>query len=636
MMSSKTPIKTIEKKCTGCNKCIRECPVFEANVSFLDENKNNKVVINPEKCISCGRCIEVCEHEARCFEDDTAKFFQDLKSGKSISIIAAPSIIVNFPQYKKIFGYLKSLGANVIYDVSFGADITTWAYLKYIKENNVQSLISQPCPVIVSYIEKFKQELIKYLAPIHSPMLCTAIYLKKYKNNKDSIAFLSPCIGKLVEIKDKNTNGFIEYNVTYKHLDEYLKKNNININKYDEIEFENIPVSLGCIYSIPGGLKANIEARVKDLWIRQIEGQSEIQLYLDFYSERANNNKNLPNVVDILNCVNGCNMGTATVPDLNQYNIEYNFLRLKEKKSKEKSSVFKKKLQTVDRYLDKHLNLGDFIRRYTAENVENIKEPSSYEYEAIFNDMLKYTQSERKLNRSACGYKSCGEMAKSIYNKINLKENCMYYIKQKVEVENKKLQEKNLQVEEAINNITELNKEREHQAENLKNYVKELATSIDEVSSGNEESSVAIERICKDMENIINTSNLLKNSVDEMKNRILNFSNASNEIVNIADQTNLLSLNASIEAARAGAEGKGFSVVANEVKKLADQSKIVAVSTKKDEIVMMDLIDKILEISNNLTYEMDNMNQAIETISASIEESTAKGQEIVNSSSKLI
>ncbi|HEY5561094.1 MAG TPA: hypothetical protein VIK72_04920 [Clostridiaceae bacterium] len=51
-----------------------------------------------------------------------------MSKGKKISVIAVPAIRINFNNYKNLFGYLKSLGVNVIYDVSFGADITVWAY----------------------------------------------------------------------------------------------------------------------------------------------------------------------------------------------------------------------------------------------------------------------------------------------------------------------------------------------------------------------------------------------------------------------------------------------------------------------------------------------------------------------------
>jgi len=635
-MNSISPIKTRREKCIGCNKCIRQCPIFGANISFLDENNKNKVVVDEEKCIGCGKCIEVCQHNARYFEDDTERFFDDLNSGKSISIIAAPAIRANFPDYKRLLGYLKHLGVKVIYDVSFGADITTWAYLKYIKKNNVKSLIAQPCPVVVNYIQKYKHDLIKYLAPIHSPVMCTAIYLKNYNNLTDSIAFLSPCIGKLVEINDKNTKNIIKYNVTFKKLSEYIKENNIDIRKYHEIEFENVPCSLGGVYSIPGGLKSNIEARRKDLWIKQVEGHNEFKNYLDEYDDYVKKGKETPNIVDILNCSKGCNLGTACLEGLNDYDIEYKFLKFKEEKLKEKGSMFKNKVQALDSYFDKNLRLDDFIREYFEEEIQKTKEPSASEYNNIFNSMLKHNNADRELNCSACGYNTCKDMVKTIFNNINMKDNCMDYIKKEVELENKELEEKNLQVQQALSNIEIMNNEREERAKKLNNYFKEIAQSIHEVVKGSEEGSLAIQNISKELQDIIDTSNSLKNGVDEMKNSVEHFSTASKEIVNIAGQTSLLSLNASIEAARAGEEGKGFAVVAEEVKKLAEQSKAVAISTKKDEDVMINLVGKILEISDNLVSKMDSITGSIETISATIQETTAKGEEIVSSTERVV
>ena len=126
-----------EEKCVGCNKCIRNCIVFDANFARV-VGKENKVAVNPDKCVLCGKCIEVCDHEARDFTDDTEVFFEDLQKGDKISVIAAPAIRANFEKYENLFGLLKSKGVDVIYDVSFGADITTWAYLKAIKEFNLK------------------------------------------------------------------------------------------------------------------------------------------------------------------------------------------------------------------------------------------------------------------------------------------------------------------------------------------------------------------------------------------------------------------------------------------------------------------------------------------------------------------
>ena len=62
--------------------------------------------------------------------------FEDLASGKKISVILAPAFLANYPkEYQRVLGYLKSKGVNHICSVSFGADITTWGYLKYITEH---------------------------------------------------------------------------------------------------------------------------------------------------------------------------------------------------------------------------------------------------------------------------------------------------------------------------------------------------------------------------------------------------------------------------------------------------------------------------------------------------------------------
>lgn len=217
----KSAIHTFEDKCTGCNKCIFFCPVSDANVSYVKDG-TSKTKVDPEKCIMCGKCVEVCDHNAREYEDDTLEFINGLRNGVNISIIAAPAFKTNFPEYKKILGYLKALGMKEAYDVSLGADITTWAYLKAIKEKHLNSVIAQPCPAIVSYVQKYDHTLLEKLAPVHSPMMCTAIYLKKYLNNNDKLCFLSPCIAKLAEINDPNTNGVISYNVTFKKLFDYL------------------------------------------------------------------------------------------------------------------------------------------------------------------------------------------------------------------------------------------------------------------------------------------------------------------------------------------------------------------------------------------------------------------------------
>lgn len=619
---------TKEENCVGCNKCISVCPAIYANQAYLKDGKN-KIHVDNDLCIHCGHCLEACDHDARDYNDDTERFFADLRRGVKISIVAAPANRFNFDNYKKLFGFLKSAGVNLIYDVSFGADITTWAYLKAITENNIDSVIAQPCPAIVNYIEKYKPNLIAKLAPIHSPTLCTAIYLKKYDNCNDNIAFLSPCLGKIDEFVDSNTNGFVTYNITYKKIKEYLEKNKISLNSYKELDFDDMGCGLGLTFSRPGGLRENVEYHVPGAWVRQIEGEHAYH-YLESYEKRVKNREPLPLLVDILNCSFGCNLGTGTHKDIHIDDVDYKMNPLKQEYLNKTLSkkMFKNSYKLFEMF-EKNLKLSDFIRHYSDKSgIIKVKEPSEKDFGAIYNELIKKTEESREINCSACGYKSCTNMARAIYNDSNHKENCMHY---NHEFNKELMAKQNETMEEIINShkrLEEAEKSKESSKKFLKEGIYNINNSIKEITVGSEENAKLVEFINNEIGTILKVAELLRNNVKGVDKRIEEFSNASKEIVAVSEQTNLLSLNAAIEAARAGEQGKGFAVVADEVRKLADKSKTVAISTKTSEVDIIKNIEKIVQIADELESKMNNSSTNVEQIAATIEEITAKCSEL--------
>ena len=610
--------------CTGCNKCVRDCPVLIANVA----TDAGKVTVDPEKCIACGACFDACEHNAREYQDDTKSFFTALEAGKKISVILAPAFLANYPhEYKKVLGYLKEKGVNHIYSVSFGADITTWGYLKYITEHQFLGGISQPCPAVVNYVEKYIPELLPKMMPIHSPMMCMAIYIKKYLKCDDELAFISPCIAKKTEITDPNCYGYVKYNVTFKKLFETIGNKYQGCKEYeDELEY-----GMGALYPMPGGLRENVEHFLgKEQVVRQVEGEEEAYRYLHEYLERIRTNRRQPFMVDILNCSKGCIYGTATEPERNTDDVMLTLSDMRNRASdrtETKKGLFWKKGKNGSPWDDSvpenerlanlmkafaDLDINDFVRKYTNKNVV-IKEPSEHEIQEIFTSMNKTDAASQKINCESCGYSSCRNMAKAIYNHVNVKENCVHYVKSVAENEKEKIQ--NLMEEEQ--------QKQEIHNQKLAGITEQfvsLSDNIDQLGAANETSANEATTLAQHIQEISNFCQQLNSSLATISD-FINIYKASNEdISSIAGQTNLLSLNASIEAARAGEAGRGFAVVASEIRELSDSTKnlIVENDAKAEEIIPK--INASIDSIKDLIENINEMNEKVATIAATSEE----------------
>jgi len=630
-------IKTLDEKCVGCNSCIRECPVDIVNKSISTE-KGNKISLNEENCISCGACIKVCSHGARYYDDDIEKLFLDLSKGEKVSLVIAPSIRTSFKhEYKKLFAYLKSLGVNKIYDTSYGAEITTWAYIKYITINKVAGTISQPCPVVVNYIEKYQPELISKLSPVQSPMMCTAVFMKKYDNINEKLAFISPCIAKKNEVDDINTGSYASYNVTYNNLKNYIHDKKINLASYKEEEFDDMGYGLGSIFPMPGGLKQNVEYHVPSAWVRQVEGHKEFCEYLEGYEERVKaGNKELPLLVDILNCPKGCNWGTGTVrEEQNDYDdVEVIMNKEKLKLKDHEKGILKKKYDLFE-YFDKNLNVEDFYRRYSDKKVE-IYNPSKQEIENEYKKLEKYTEEDKIINCKACGYNSCENMAIAMCRGYNNESNCINYNKQQVENEKLEFKEHKEEFEGLLADAKNVTEEKIEFSKKLEEKVQAIISSLDGVSESNEQVNESIDVIAKKVAHVTDVASNLKSIVDTIEKNIKTYSETSEIIVDISDKTNLLALNASIEAARAGESGKGFAVVADEVRKLAKQTKNSAETTRDNNAKTIPMIKSIIEVSNVLLDEMGKVNYNMQNILAQSQIITSTTEDITKTANKLL
>lgn len=147
--------------------------------------------------------------------------------------------------------------------------------------------------------------------------------------------------------------------------------------------------------------------------------------------------------------------------------------------------------------------------------------------------------------------------------------------------------------------------------------------------------SVIVEQTAAGIEDISESVTSLADRVTDITSQMKAVSSSAEQIgeissvvKGISDQSNLLGLNAAIEAARAGDVGKGFSVVANEIRKLATNSKEnvnqINDITKNIQGLLLTLNQAFSEV-NTLT---DNQSGSIQEFSATIQEISSKAQEL--------
>ena len=415
-------------KCVGCNACVRNCPAPEANITKELSNQKFVTTVNPDKCITCGECVRTCEHGARDYIDDTAAFMATLGQKKSI-ILATPSIKTVFPRtWKSILDWFRRKGC-LIYDVSLGADICTWAHIRAIQQKKVGNIITQPCAAIVKYIEMYQPTLLNNLVPIHSPISCAAVYIKKYLNRTEPIAVLTPCIAKKTEFAE---TGTADFNVTFKKLSEWFDKNSVSLPTHPEsdfvYDFDGGQGQVGAIYPRPGGLRDNVWLHDPDINITTSEGVHKVYPELDMYAKMPDYKH--PEVFDVLSCEFGCNVGPASGTKQTVFDVMASMRDIEKasKKRRKQSGLFNKGEDKLFKKFDEELRLPDFMRGYKAYPEPMI--PTEEQLSFIFESMGKHTDAQRKYNCHACGYKSCKEMATSIFRGLNTPENCIVHAKE--------------------------------------------------------------------------------------------------------------------------------------------------------------------------------------------------------------
>lgn len=308
-------------KCISCGKCKKLCPFQaivqvevpcekECPVGAIKRGPDGRQMIDESQCIYCGKCLKSCPFGAVMERSQLKQVITALQSAQPVVALVAPAVEAHFPgTLLQMLEAVKQCGFDGVYEVALGAEQTMQEEALELLEAKAgnQLLTTSCCPAYVAAVDRHVPSLKTAVSHTPSPMAFTAKQAKTERADAFTV-FIGPCLAKRHEALN---NAAVDAVLTFEELGALLVAKGIYIRECSDLEQARGAEPLARGFRASGGVTASVleqlsEEQKRGLHVKQIDGLDRKTLkQLPLYAMGK-----LPaDFLEVMACPGGCVKG---------------------------------------------------------------------------------------------------------------------------------------------------------------------------------------------------------------------------------------------------------------------------------------------------------------------------------------
>ena len=321
-----------QEKCIKCGRCVEVCsynaiihqkrPCAAAcGMDAIRTNQNGKADIDYDKCVSCGMCLVNCPFGAIADKSQIFQVIRAIQSGERVYAAVAPAFVGQFgPKVTpgRLRAAMKQLGFADVFEVAIGADLCAAQeaadFLEEVPEK-LPFMATSCCPAWSTMAKKLYPDYANCISMALTPMTLTARLIKhQHKNAK--VVFIGPCAAKKLEAMRTDVRSEVDFVLTFEEMAGIFDAKHVELTMVPEdpngvndasTDGRNFAVSGGVAQAVVNVIKEKYPER--EVKIANAEGLRECRHLLD----AAKAGKYNGYLLEGMACPGGCVAGAGTM-----------------------------------------------------------------------------------------------------------------------------------------------------------------------------------------------------------------------------------------------------------------------------------------------------------------------------------